>query len=93
MLLQLQASLCLSCGCWLCWDLVVLQDPTTLSTNPLWCRLANTALTFSTLITHFWSLCEGAYHLHLSLFRHTRYKLSFMARLHLYLNFSVNEGF
>ena len=60
-------SLTLSNLCWILWGHVVLSRPDIWSNNPPWCRAFNILMTYFTISTYFWMMCEGAY-LHMILF-------------------------
>ena len=46
---------------WLLWNHVVINNSDTWSDNPLWCRMFNSVMTYFTISTYFWMMCEGAY--------------------------------
>ena len=59
--LNLFLSFILSNICWLVWDNAVLPFSSLWTDNPLWCRLFNLVITYFTITTYFWMLCEGGY--------------------------------
>ena len=46
---------------WLIWGHVVLTDSEIWFSNPIWCRMFNILMTYFTISTYFWMMCEGAY--------------------------------
>ena len=54
-------SLALNNICWIIWGHAVLSRPDIWSNNPFWCRAFNIFMTYLTITTYFWMMCEGAY--------------------------------
>ena len=52
---------------WIIWGHTILSQPDIWSFNPIWCTAFNIVLTYFTVTTYFWMMCEGAY-LHMILF-------------------------
>ena len=54
-------SLTLNNICWIIWGHTVLSHPEIWSNNPPWCQAFNILMTYFTITTYFWMMCEGAY--------------------------------
>ena len=59
--LNLFLSFILTNLCWLVWDNAVLPFSSLWLDNPVWCRIFNLVITYFTITTYFWMLCEGGY--------------------------------
>lgn len=63
---QLFTSLALSCISWMLWYKFVVEAPSVVIENPVWCIGLHLLTQYLTICNYFWMFCEGV-HLHLVL--------------------------
>ncbi|XP_022917669.1 calcitonin gene-related peptide type 1 receptor isoform X2 [Onthophagus taurus] len=59
--MNLFASFAVNAFLWILWYNLVVDNPTVLNENVLWCRFLHIILTYFLISTYSWMLCEGVY--------------------------------
>lgn len=59
--MNLFASFAANNALWLCVYELVMKDPYTMTTSPVWCRALNVLLQYVLVTNYTWMLCEGIY--------------------------------